>query len=243
MTDRRVPRDATKPAGLLVSVRDAAEAAVAVAGGAGLVDVKEPSRGSLGRADAGTTAAVLKSVAGRVPVSAALGELRDCPLAGVAADLPAGLSFVKWGLSGLADATWPRLLLNARYYVPVRTAVVAYADAVRCDAPLPAAVVDFARRYGRRSRVRAVLFDTFHKDGSTLLDHLSVDDIAAFVRTCRAAGMTIALAGSLTAREVERLRDVRPDWFAVRGAACDGGRDGRISELRVRELASLVVSL
>jgi uncharacterized protein (UPF0264 family) len=36
--------------GLLVSVRDAAEAADALAGGADLIDVKEPNAGSLGAA-------------------------------------------------------------------------------------------------------------------------------------------------------------------------------------------------
>jgi (5-formylfuran-3-yl)methyl phosphate synthase len=227
---------------LLVSVRDATEAEAAVAGGAGLVDVKEPTRGPLGRADAATIAAVIRAVRGRAPVSAALGELRDCPLAGLAADLPMGLSFVKWGLSELAGATWPRLLLNARYYVPIRAVAVAYADAARIHAPSPAAVVDFARRYARRSRVRAVLFDTFHKDGSTLLDWLPLDDLTALVTACRRSGVTVALAGSLTATTIGRLRDLRPDWFAVRGAACDGGRDGGVCEHRVRELATLVRS-
>ena len=36
---------------LLVSVRSAAEAEIALHGGADLIDVKEPTRGSLGRAD------------------------------------------------------------------------------------------------------------------------------------------------------------------------------------------------
>jgi len=62
---------------LLVSVRDAAEARAALVGGADLIDVKEPSRGSLGRAEADTIAAVAHAVGGRTPVSAALGELRD----------------------------------------------------------------------------------------------------------------------------------------------------------------------
>jgi uncharacterized protein (UPF0264 family) len=64
---------------LLVSVRSAAEAAAALAGGAGLIDVKEPARGALGRADAAVIAAVVRAVGGRRPVSAALGELAGTP--------------------------------------------------------------------------------------------------------------------------------------------------------------------
>ncbi len=101
---------------LLVSVRSAAEAEAALAGGAALIDVKEPARGALGRADDAVIADVVRAVAGRAPVSAALGELRDGAPA-----LPAGLgllSFVKCGLAGCAGKNpqhgrrswrrWPR---------------------------------------------------------------------------------------------------------------------------------------
>src|SRR5215468_9568595 len=86
--------------GLLISVRDAAEAEAALRGGADVIDVKEPRRGSLGRADAATIAAVVACVAGRRPVSAALGELVE---PGSEAVPGPGLSFVKWGLAGTAS--------------------------------------------------------------------------------------------------------------------------------------------
>src|SRR4051812_12944434 len=93
---------------LLVSVRSAAEAEAALTGGAGLIDVKEPSRGPLGRADDATIAAVVRIVAGRVPVSAALGELAD----GQPAYPGPGLAFVKRGLAACgARPDWGRDLL------------------------------------------------------------------------------------------------------------------------------------
>src|SRR6266478_5781453 len=85
--------------GLLVSVRSPAEAEAALRGGAALIDVKEPGRGSLGRAEDAVIAAVIAAVAARRPVSAALGELMEegsQPFSGP------GLSFVKWGLAGAA---------------------------------------------------------------------------------------------------------------------------------------------
>src|SRR2546421_8597639 len=87
--------------GLLVSVRSAVEAVAALHGGAALIDVKEPRRGSLGRAEDATIAAVVACIAGRVPVSAALGELvepESVPYAG------SGLAFMKWGLAGVVAA-------------------------------------------------------------------------------------------------------------------------------------------
>src|SRR5215212_6095908 len=64
---RRMP-DAIPIPGLLVSVRNVEEAHRALEGGAALIDVKEPSRGALGRADDNVIAAVVAAVAGRRPV-------------------------------------------------------------------------------------------------------------------------------------------------------------------------------
>ena len=221
---------------LLVSVRDAAEAAAALEGGADLIDVKDPSAGSLGRADELTIRAVREAVAGRVPVSAALGELRDeCR----PTDLT-GLAFVKFGLSGMATADWRMRLRQRREHVertPCRLVVTAYADWHRADAPSPTEVFRFAA--GERAGV--VLLDTWGKDGSTLLEWLSVTEVAGLCEVARMAGVRVALAGSLRREQIERLRELRPDWFAVRGAACAAGeRTGGIDARRVRELAELV---
>src|SRR5690348_863907 len=90
---------------LLVSVRSAAEAEAALEGGAHLIDVKEPRHGPLGRAGAESIAAVVRAVAGRRPVSAALGELGD-PADALPYPGP-GLAYVKWGLGGLGGtADW-----------------------------------------------------------------------------------------------------------------------------------------
>ena len=63
--------------GLLVSVRNVTEALTALEAGADVIDVKEPTRGSLGAADSATLAAIAQAVGGRAPVTAALGELTD----------------------------------------------------------------------------------------------------------------------------------------------------------------------
>jgi (5-formylfuran-3-yl)methyl phosphate synthase len=222
---------------LLVSVRDAAEAEAALAGGADLIDVKEPARGPLGRADADVIAAVVKVVGGRVPVSAALGELRDYPRLIRKQDRLPGVSYVKWGLAGQLNEHWAwHLVFLALSVQRAETVVVAYADWLRADAP---PIGDITHFKGGQPWT-TLLVDTFIKDGSTLLDYLSVGETAALVRKCRTSGLKVALAGSLGPAEIERLHGVAPDWFAVRGAACAGGREGRVEETRVRELARLV---
>jgi uncharacterized protein (UPF0264 family) len=223
----------------LVSVRSAGEAVTARAGGAGLIDVKEPARGALGRADEAVLADVLRA-SGSCPVSAALGELF-----GADADLPdcvGELAYLKWGLAGAAhqplwrDELAGRARLLERLAPGCRLVTVAYADWRRAAAPPPAEVVSFACQL----RAGPLLVDTFGKDGTTLLDLLALDEVADLCRSCRAVRVPIALAGSLGPAEVERLLPLAPDWFAVRAAVCCGGRGGTVDLGKVQHLARLL---
>jgi (5-formylfuran-3-yl)methyl phosphate synthase len=223
--------------GLLVSVRSAAEAAAALEGGAALIDVKEPAAGPLGRASLPTIAAVFAAVAGRAPVSAALGELaREGDLG---APLWPALAFGKWGLSGLAREDWRAKLAAAALWLgrvtpACQLVTVAYADWRDAGAPPPEEVEAFARE-----RPGAVfLLDTYTKAGSrSLLDFLNAEQVSALCRRCRTAGVRVALAGALGPSQIAELLPTAPDWFAVRGAACDGGRGGTVSARRVRALS------
>ncbi len=115
---------------------------------------------------------------------------------------------------------------------------VAYADWQRADAPPAEAVAAFA---GRRPG-GVLLLDTWEKGtGRTLLDWLGVPDLARLCGRYRAAGVRVALAGSLGPAQVRQLLPLLPDWIAVRGAACAGDDRGRaVCADRVRALAGLI---
>jgi uncharacterized protein (UPF0264 family) len=224
---------------LLVSVRSAREAEAALRGGAGLIDVKEPAHGSLGPASDKVIADVVRAVAGRRPISAALGELSD------AMNRSGGLTplaqYVKWGLSGCSNS-WQRLLHEAMQRVAeqqpnCRAVAVAYADWRRAEAPRPEEVCSFAVEHA----AGAFLIDTWLKDGSTLLDWLSLQEVEHLQERCRTAGVPVALAGSLGPAEIRTLLRLCPDWIAVRGAVCRKRQRGAaVEENKVRQLAVLI---
>ena len=125
---------------LLVSVRSAAEVGAAVAGGARIVDAKEPGRGSLGAVDAGTLRAIAGALPPGVPLSVALGDL-TAPAALATAlsvldrivERPEEL-YVKVGLAGIEQPFAARAVLAAAVDAAARTPLrpdvvaVAYAD-------------------------------------------------------------------------------------------------------------------
>jgi len=220
---------------LLVSVRSVSEAESALDAGAAIIDVKEPERGSLGRADQQIVDAVVEAIGGRVPVSAALGELLETPLP----CRSMGLNYVKWGLAACGQrADWPECLTTAatslRKVAPLcRMVSVAYADWERAISPAPDAVCAFACT----QKGGVFLLDTWRKDGSTLLDWLRAAEVCRLARRCKEAGIRVALAGSLGLAQIASLLPAEPDWFAVRGAVCKRGvRNAAIDPSRVRTL-------
>jgi len=223
--------------GLLVSVRNGAEAVAALEGGADIIDIKEPLRGPLGRADDSIIAEVVRRVGKRRPVSAALGEWTERP-----EPIPhRELAFVKWGLAGWRGRDWRQSLAQVvtnTCHSP-RPVLVAYGDWEQADSPPVEDMAEAARQWQC-----GLLLDTFRKEpGSTLLDWLSIAKIEDLCWQCRKAGVPIALAGSLGPEQIIALRPAQPDWFAVRGAACDGSnRNASIEARRVHELAELLRS-
>jgi uncharacterized protein (UPF0264 family) len=117
----------------------------------------------------------------------------------------------------------------------VGVVAVAYADVDRAAAVAGSAFVAVAVRAG----AAGVLLDTANKTGPGLRALLSPTALSAWVSDGRAAGLLVALAGKLTAEDLAFVRDTGADIAGVRGAACDGGRGGRVSVERVALLRAL----
>ncbi len=228
---------------LLVSVRDASEAERAVAGGAAIVDAKEPARGSIGQVSAKTLVAIRRAVPDRTWMSAALGDLTsaaDVTRACQAVSVP--LNYVKLGFRDVPDAVAVAGVLacaveQARR-LPGRPAViaVAYADHDRAASVAPEVLAGLLRGAG----AAGLLIDTCFKDDGGLFRYLAPLEVAAIAARLAADQLTLALGGSLEASHVGLARAAGAQILGVRGAVCQGGRNGVLSEARVRRLARAI---
>ena len=218
---------------LLVSVQTADEAVHALTAGADLIDVKDTARGPLGQAHHETVTAVLAVVQQRVPVSAALGEWEPDSQADACWHFGLPLSYVKWGLAkSAANPDFTEQFLETRRKLPdgIELVLVAYADHEQAGCIPPAELVKLAKRY----RFRAMLFDTFDKTAGALLTHLPIAELAEQIVSLHRSGVQVALGGSLTLEQVPKLLAIEPDWLAIRGAACVGGkRTGALDPVRL----------
>ena len=209
---------------LLVSVASAEEATRAVAGGADIVDVKDPAEGALGAPAPRVLSDVVRVVGGAAPVSVALGDLPDLPhtaaLAARGAAL-AGAAYVKVGLRGVSELDRAVAVMSAVADAvgdDVAVVAAAYADAAALAPPAlaPAALPDLVTRTG----IAGALVDTFAKDGRGLYGWLSEPELADLIARTRRAGAIFAVAGQLRRGELNR---VAADVVGVRSAVCRGG--------------------
>ncbi len=221
--------------GLLLSVRSVDEVAAALAGGADIIDIKEPAKGPLAPAEAEVVSSIIEAVKGKVPVSAALGEWSPNAITEAHWHLELKLNYVKWGLAGYSPHPgWGEDLLDTRRQLPVgmEMVAVAYADWERAKSISPAELAKFAKRF----RFKAFLLDTWAKDGKTLLDFMSPAEVIELVDSLKRLYITVAIGGSLRPEHVKQLKNAAPDYFAVRSSACAAGkRDGVIDVSRVKK--------
>ncbi len=215
---------------LLISVDNLDDALRVASRPVDILDLKNPAEGSLGAAPPWLVSEVARETeksATKVRISVALGDLHDQP--GTAALAAAGAAacgahFVKAGLRWLGSQRRAEQLLQAvrraAQDVNSKCLVVAagYGDYREINGLPPQAIVAAAAA----AKVDVVMLDTAQKDGRSLLDVLPQAELARFLRDANAAGLRVALAGSLRPADLPRLSDMCLEFIGVRGAVCQG---------------------
>jgi (5-formylfuran-3-yl)methyl phosphate synthase len=228
---------------LLVSVRSGAEVAAALAGGADILDAKEPAHGSLGPVSPEVLTDILAQVPGQQALSLALGDFAApdaVPGAFTSRRLAARSAplYFKLGFAGVSAPDRLKAMIATavaaahQHQASPLVVVVAYADAARAATASPDTIGRLAAECG----AAGVLLDTQIKDGRGLLSWLDLPALRLWVERAKLAGLLTALAGGLRLDEIGLLSAANPDVVGVRGAACDGGRDGGVDARRVRAL-------
>ena len=201
----------------LASVVNEAEAKLAVAGGADLIDFKDPAKGALGALDARAVRQGVKAVAGRRRTSAVAGDPGMGPsrlTEAVAAIAAMGLDYVKIALPSDAQHA-ARIAALARLARTTKLVGVIFAD----EQVDPSLVDELAG-----AGFAGAMLDTARKDAGRLLDHRDPAWLSSFLARGQGKGLIAGLAGSLEPPDVPRLLPLGPDVLGFRGALCAMGK-------------------
>ena len=222
--------------GFLASVTSMQEAEIALAGGADILDLKDPSRGALGALSAEVISACVAGIARQRIVSATAGDLPmqpDLVRNAVQRLAKCGVDIVKIGLFPGGDASACISALSQETSRGTRLVAVMFAD----QAP------DFSLIGPLRDAGFAgVMLDTADKSVGGLRRHLDGDILADFVQSAKTFGLMSGLAGSLQLEDVAPLAALGPDYLGFRGGICDRGRQSALSPERLRAVRSAIDS-
>jgi (5-formylfuran-3-yl)methyl phosphate synthase len=217
----------------LASVRDEAEAEIALLNRADIIDLKDPSQGALAAVPADIARSVVSLVAGRVAVSTTIGDLPMQPemIRGAVLERAAcGVNYVKFGLfpeggqQGCLDALRP----VARR---VHLILVLFADR-----PPAFDAVSAAAAMG----ASGIMLDTADKRAGSLLAHLGLREIARFIAEAKAHGLMVGLAGSLAVADVPEMLALAPNLIGFRGALCHGSRNASLDAAACAAIRALI---
>ena len=210
--------------GLLASVATLDEMDLVRAGGADIVDLKNPAQGALGAWESSALEAAVrrwrKWPARKPALSATIGDHPMAPeTVRAAAERVAatGVPLVKLGLfagdvSGCLAALRPLAATT-------QLIAVFFADRTPDFTLLPEVAA---------AGFRGAMLDTADKAAGGLRTHLDETDLRRFVARARSLGLLTGLAGSLKREDVAPLAAVGSDYLGFRGALCEGGRTGRL---------------
>lgn len=246
--------------GLLISVRSAAEAGIATAGGCDVLDVKDPSAGSLGQPALNTLAEILETVdqsQASILTSCALGELINWAPDPAAMSTLNRLSYLKIGPAGLrqfddwADrfATLQQQLRQTGVDQPrwIAAFYLDYGAAASFDPFAELTEMRLHEQLCDRLGCAGILLDTFDKQGPSaaglILNSERTQTLRDLFKTARELSLMTAFAGRLSFEDVLTLQAARiqPDLFAVRSAVCQANqRQAEIDALRVQQLTELL---
>jgi len=211
------------------------EAHAALAGGADILDVKNPKEGSLGANFPWVIRSVADLAGGRVPVSATIGDLEFKPGTASLAALGAassGADYVKAGLLGMKNYDQAEEMLKAivravKDLDPAKKVVASgYSDYSRVGSVSPMLLPAAASKAG----ADVVMLDTAIKDGRPTFDFMDEKHLAEFIELGHSLSLEVALAGSIGFSHLDALIRLQPDIIGVRGIVCGGDRGSAVQK-------------
>lgn len=199
---------------LLISVQNVQEAAIALEGGADIIDLKDPRTGALGALAFSEIESITRFIDFRKQISATIGDVPMVPhliKERVIQLQKLPLSFIKVGFFETADYQpcldeLHQLTLAGERLIAVLFAELQYPENLLLSI--------------KQAGFQGVMLDTMYKNGKTYQAYYSLAAIENFVNHVLANGLLFGLAGSLQLKDIKTAKKVKPHFMGFRGGVC-----------------------
>ena len=215
---------------LLISVKNVAEALIALDAGADIIDLKDPSIGALGALDAVLSLQIVHAINGRAIISATIGEQHaslNALIASIEARAKLGVDIIKIAVPKFFNE--PEFLLEITQLTNDGIKIVAVLFA---DEPIELSLLNKCQQMG----FFGALLDTNNKQ-QNLLQVQSQGDLQMFTQKCNLHQLQYGFAGSLRPQDIADLINFNPTFIGFRGGVCENNlRISVLSRSKVLEV-------
>jgi (5-formylfuran-3-yl)methyl phosphate synthase len=229
---------------LLISVKNAQEAMLALAAEVDIIDLKDPNIGALGALDLAVTKEIVDLVTGKklvsatqvsaTQVSATIGE-QHANVAELIADIQAradiGIDIIKIAISDLFQAYDFYNEIIKLTKTGIKIVAVFFADEALDLTLLP--MLKNAGFYG-------AMLDT-QKKHQHLLAFQTKNQLQQFIKLCEQHQLASGLAGSLQPQHIDLLLEINPTYIGFRGGVCENSqRKSTLNGAKVKDVQNML---
>jgi dihydroneopterin aldolase len=219
---------------LLISVKNVAEALLALEAGTDIIDLKDPNIGALGALDMAISANIVQLIGGATIVSATVGEQHTCLnelITEIKARAEIGADIIKIAVSRFFYEADFLIEISKLTNAGIKIVAVFFADE-NIDYDL-LEMLQKAGFYG-------AMLDTKNKLHG-LLALQSKSNLHSFTHLCHQHQLESGLAGSLKPQHVETLCEINPKYIGFRGGVCENDiRKADLSGAKVIEIKNML---
>lgn len=204
---------------LLISVKNVEETAIALAGGADIIDLKNPDEGALGALSIAEIQAILTFIDGRKEVSATIGDVpmqADLIVRKVAQLQKLPLNFIKIGFFATGNY---QVCLDAIQKLESQSTSIKNQQMIAvlfAELDYPDDLLEKIKQAG----FSGVMLDTMHKNGKTYQDYYPTPVLSDLLKQVTANQLFFGIAGSLQLSHVKSAKKLMPYFMGFRGGVC-----------------------
>ena len=219
---------------LLISVKNVAEALIALDAGADIIDLKDPEIGALGALDEVLSLQIVQAINRRAIVSATVGEQHaslNALITSIDERAKLGVDIVKVATSKFFEE--PDFLFEITQLTNNGIKIVAVLFA---DEPIELNLLKKCQQMG----FFGAMLDTNNKQ-QNLLQVQTQSDLQMFTQKCNQHQLQYGFAGSLRPQDIANLLKFNPTYIGFRGGVCENNaRKSSLSSNKMLEVKKML---
>ena len=217
---------------VLGSIKNLDEAKTLLDSAIDIIDLKDPSKGALGKLEDSEINLILEFINKKKLTSSTVGDLPndESIITDTVQDISeTNVDFIKIGVYGKNYIQTICKIKSSKKLIAVFFA----------DKYIPN-ITDLKTL--KESGFSGVMIDTCDKMLGNLFDHISLFEIEEFLKYTKKMDLISGIAGSIKREHLDRILELNPTYIGFRGALCENNklRDSSISKHNVESILSLI---